>query len=138
MEHHTKEKGDIGLYAVQLDLSKKKFKVFTSNSEHVPFDIIAYKENGVFLRIQVKYRKAVRGKIDICSRTSWTDKNGTHTKAYDKKEIDFFAIYCPDTNKCYYMPIDIFNKAFSLRINDTKNNQKIGVNLAKDFEDLAL
>lgn len=138
MEHHTKEKGDIGLYAIVFDLSKKGFKVFTSNSEHIPFDLIAYKEGGKFARIQVKYRKIVNGKIDITSRTSWADKNGTHTKEYDKSEIDFFAVYCPDNNQCYYIPIEKIEKAFTLRVECAKNKQSIGINLAEDFENMAL
>jgi len=134
--HHTKEKGDIGLLAVLLDLSLKGYKVFTSNSEHLPFDLIAYREGGIFLRIQVKYRKIRNGRIDITSRTSWADKNGSHDKPYNKNELDYFAVYCPDNDKCYYIGINDFDKSFTLRFEDTRNNNITKIRFAKDYEEI--
>lgn len=134
-KHHTKEKGDLGLLAVSLDLAKKGYKIFTSSSEHLPFDLIAYKDRK-FFRIQVKYRKATDGvSIMIPFKTVYADRNGSHIHRYDLDSLDFFAVYCPDTEKCYYVdPQSCCINGISLRLNKPVNNQE--VHLAEDYLDI--
>jgi len=131
-EHHTKNKGDLGVLKAQLDLYEKGYLILTPHTEHSPFDLVGYK-NGKFLRIQVKYRTAKNDKIEVPFRTCWVDKNGTHTQDYDKNEIDLMCVYCPDTDKCYYVNPQECNKTFNLRLSTPKNNQKSGIHLAEDY-----
>ena len=131
-EHHTKNKGDLGVLKAQLDLYEKGYLILTPHTEHSAFDLVAYKD-GNFLRVQVKYRTSRDGKIEVPFRTCWTDKNGTHTQDYDKNEIDVMCIYCPDTDKCYYINPNECGKVFVLRLFPPKNNQKTGVNLAENY-----
>ena len=75
MEHHTRDKGDLGVLKAQLDLFEQGYTVLLPMTEHSPFDLVAYKD-GEFRRIQVKYRAVDRtGKIDIKFSTCWTDRN---------------------------------------------------------------
>jgi hypothetical protein len=136
-EHHTKNKGDLGVLKAQLDLYEKGYLILTPHTEHSPFDLVGYK-NGKFLRIQVKYRTAKNDKIEVPFRTCWADKNGTHTQDYDKNEIDIMCVYCPDTDKCYYVNPQECNKTFNLRLSTPKNNQKNGIHLAEDYVELPL
>ena len=131
----TKEKGDIGVCAVALDLTKKDYKVFNTISEHLPFDVVAYK-NKKFYRIQVKYREMKNGKVEVQFRSIYSNSKGTHISFSDKEEIDFYAIYCPDTEKCYYVNCSNFNKSVALRIEKPKNNKSEGINFADDFLEL--
>ncbi len=131
-EHHTKNKGDLGVLKAQLDLYEKGYMILIPHTEHSAFDLVAYKD-GNFLRVQVKYRKLRGGKIEVLFSTCWSDKNGTHTQDYDKNEIDLMCIYCPDTDKCYYINPNEYSKSVALRLYPPKNNQKIGVNLAEDY-----
>jgi hypothetical protein len=96
---------------------------------------VGYKD-GKFIRVQVKYITAKNNILSLCFKTSWTDKNGTHSKFYDKDEIDVMCIYCPNTDKCYYIDPKKYNKTVCLRISPTKNNQKSGVKMATDFLDI--
>jgi len=133
LTHHTKEKGDLGVLKAQVDLFEQGFTILAPQTEHSPFDLVAYKD-GEFRRIQVKYRAVDRyGKIDVKFSTCWTDKNGTHTVPIDKGEVDVFCVYCPDTDKCYYLDPRKFGSSASLRVRSPKNSQKQGVNLACDF-----
>jgi hypothetical protein len=136
-EHHTKNKGDLGVLKAQLNLYEKGYLILTPHTEHSPFDLVGYKD-GKFLRIQVKYRAAKNEKIEISFATSWADKNGTHTQDYDKNEIDLMCVYCPDTDKCYYVNPQKCNKTFNLRLSTPKNNQRTGIHLAEDYMDLPL
>ncbi len=53
--HHTKDKGDLGVLKAQVDLFEQGFTICLPQTEHSPFDLVAYK-NGKFYRVQVKYR----------------------------------------------------------------------------------
>lgn len=136
-EHHTKNKGDLGVLKAQLDLCEKGYLILTPHTEHSPFDLVGYKD-GKFLRVQVKYRAAKSDKIEVAFRTSWADKNGTHTQDYDKNEIDVMCVYCPDTDKCYYVNPQDCNKTFNLRLSTPKNNQKNGIHLAENYLQIPL
>ena len=79
IEHHTKQKGDLGVLKAQVDLFEQGFAILVPLTEHSPFDLVAYKD-GDFRRIQVKFRKLDKsGKMDIKFSTCWADKHGTHT-----------------------------------------------------------
>jgi hypothetical protein len=130
--HHTKNKGDLGVLKSQLDLYEKGYMILTPNTEHSPFDLVAYK-GGKFLRIQVKYRSAKNEKIEIPFSTCWSDKNGTHTQPYDKNEIDVMCVYCPDTDKCYYVDPKECKNTFNIRLSIPKNNQKSKIHMADDY-----
>ena len=131
--HHTKSKGDLGVLKAQLDLFEQGYTIFTPQTEHCPFDLVAYKE-GEFRRVQVKYRSMDRfGKISVKFSTCWADRNGTHTVPVDKDEIDLYCVYCPETDECYYIEPGNFGLNACLRVEAPKNSQKKRVNFAADF-----
>ncbi|MES9844450.1 MAG: group I intron-associated PD-(D/E)XK endonuclease [Candidatus Sedimenticola sp. 6PFRAG5] len=131
--HHTKEKGDLGVLKAQLDLFEQGFVILNPVTEHAPFDLVAYREKE-FKRVQVKYKSLDRtGAITVHFRSSWADKNGTHMRQIDKSEVDLYCIYCPDTDECYYLDPKDHNRSVTLRVETSKNNQSVNVNLAADF-----
>lgn len=133
MNHHTKDKGDKGVGKVIADLLVKETHVCLPISEHLPFDLIAVRKNGELLRVSVKYRAAVNGKIQVPFSSCYADSNGSHTKKVDKNLIDLMAIYCPDTDKVYYIKPTDFNGCVTLRIEKPKNNQTKNVYLADHY-----
>ncbi len=94
--HHTKNKGDLGMLHAQLDLAKKGYGVLTPLTEHEAFDLVAYKDH-TFYRVQVKYRKTVRGSVYVRFSSAWTDRHGTHQVPINKNSIDLICIYCAPT-----------------------------------------
>ena len=132
--HHTKEKGDYGVLKVQCEYSKNGYIVMNPMTEHSPFDFVAYK-NGIFQRVQVKYRTMVNGKITLPFRTSWNDRNGSHSRYYNFNEVDVFAIYCPNTDKCYFLKSEDVKgkKCIDLRILPAKNHQKENIIMAENY-----
>lgn len=134
--HHTKNKGDLGLVQAMADLTAKGWAILVPLTEHEAFDLVAYRE-GRFLRVQVKYRAAVNGVINVPMRTSWADRHGVHTAPIDRASIDLLCAYCPDTNVCYYLdPAFVEGTGICLRIAPTKNNVAKGVHWAKDFQSI--
>ncbi|WP_284225647.1 group I intron-associated PD-(D/E)XK endonuclease [Mycobacterium antarcticum] len=133
--HPTKEKGDLGVAKAHADLAGKGFIVLFPVTEHAPFDLVAY-ASGEFHRLQVKYRSARSGAIKVQFRSMWADRHGTHTTLMDKAAIDVVCIYCPETDRCYYVRPDEYGTSVTLRIAPSRNRQQAGVLDAEAFRQL--
>ena len=133
--HHTKNKGDLGLLHAHLDLAKKGYGVLIPLTEHEAFDLVAYKDH-TFYRVQVKYRAAVRGSVYVRFSTVWADRNGIHSVPINKDSIDLICVYCPDTDRCYYIDPFKFRRGAVLRISEPRNSQKKRIVWARDCMEL--
>ena len=136
--HHTKEKGDLGVAKCHARLAELGFKLLYPMSEHLPFDLVAY-QDGLFYRVQVKYRcRDKLGQISANLANSWADKNGNHRRKMNKGEVDLVCIYCPETDKCYFLSKAQLGDRESviLRLTPSKNSQALGIRYAKDYEDI--
>ena len=123
LSHHTKTKGDLGVLKAQIDLFEQGFIICIPQTEHAPFDLVAYR-HGEFRRIQVKYRSLGRaGTLEVRFSTCWADRNGVHVVPVDKTEVDLYCIYCPETDECYYLDPIKFGSNVSLRVEAPKNGQ---------------
>lgn len=132
-EHHTKNKGDLGVLKAQLDLYEQGCAILMPLTEHESFDLVAYKE-GAFKRIQVKYRSLnAKGVLEATLASAWADKHGTHRTVVDRAQIDIYCVYCPETDECYYFDINQVGGTVSLRITPPKNNQTKNVRFAKNY-----
>jgi hypothetical protein len=139
MRHHTKDKGDIGLGCVMADLMKHDIQIALPVSEHLPFDLIAIHPRGDTLKVSVKYRVMSKtGTVTVETRSVWNDRHGTHRRPHLVGDYDAVAIYCPDTEACYYLQAsELSPSGRTLRITRPANNQIIGVCLARLFVDPA-
>jgi hypothetical protein len=75
-------------------------------------------------------KKIASGELNKKRRERYIEKN---TKEIDKNLIDLLAIYCPETKEVYYVIPSNFDKSVTLRVEESKNNQTKGVNLAKNY-----
>lgn len=136
MKHHTKHKGDLGVLKAQVDLYEKGYMILHPQTEHAPFDLVIYKDQ-IFKRVQVKYKEPnVKGILEVRFRSSYSTSKGSVNKNVDKKQIDIYCIYCPQTDECYYFDPKSFNNSLSLRIDAPKNNQMLNVKFAKDYREI--
>ncbi len=130
--HHTKNKGDLGVLHAKVDLFEKCFLLLMPQTEHAPFDLVAYRDER-FFRVQVKYRAAVDGRVSFGLSTCWADRHGVHTTPIDKRSIDLLCIYCPDTRACYYVDPHAVKSSVRLRITPARNQQVKNIRGACDF-----
>jgi hypothetical protein len=131
--HHTKNKGDLGVLKVKVDLFLQGFLVLVPETEHAPFDLAIYR-NGQFKTVQVKFRNLKSGGVlEIPFRNSYSTSKGVITKKVDKSIVDLYAVYCPQTDACYYFDPSQYESSLTLRVNTPLNNQQIGIHLADDF-----
>jgi hypothetical protein len=116
------------------------YYVYTPFGDNLRCDLIIEDGDGKFRCIQCK--------------TGWVEHNGAyiafktassyyHTRAGRtshgrrdyRGQIDYFAVYCPDTEKVYLISVDdVVTANAMLRLLPTKNNQEKGVRWAKDYE----
>lgn len=125
MNHPTTSKGDIGVAMVTADLILQGARVLMPVSASSPFDLgVLY--NNSFVRVQVKYRTMTNGIIQVKPKRA-TSKH----KYQPNKEYDILAIFCPEAGIAYVNREEGTN-VVTLRINPSKNNQSVGVNLFKN------
>jgi PD-(D/E)XK endonuclease len=85
----------------------------------------------------VKYRTLKNGMIGISFRSNYYDSKRIYSKHVIFDEIDIYAVYCPETEQVYYVPVDEINKSavkLNLRVAPAKNGQSLGIQWAKDFD----
>jgi hypothetical protein len=60
-------------------------------------------------------------------------------KYYTAEIVEWLAVYDVTTDRCYYVPASELGTGMSmlsLRLTETRNNQRIGVRFASDYVDL--
>lgn len=128
---HSKRKGNIGQFAVGLELTKLGYSVFTEEGDISKIDIIAEK-NGKTLRIQAKAITPINDKLILHLK-----KSGPNYKFhYEQGMFDYFGIYDLDDGNVYLVPDDVLsnnNTSFNLSKKPSKNNQTSGVHIASDY-----
>ena len=57
-------------------------------------------------------------------------------RSYSAAEIDAIAAYCPDTDRCYFLPQAWIagRSHIALRLSAARNSQKLGLNWAAEFD----
>jgi PD-(D/E)XK endonuclease len=91
------------------------------------------------LRVQCKWANRREDVISVPCYRNRRNRDGLLRQYYSADEIDAYAAYCPDLDRCYFLPIGTFANriVIQLRLAPTKNNQKLGINWAKDYEFVA-
>jgi hypothetical protein len=88
------------------------------------------------LRIQCKWASRHGDVLTARCSTSRHTPGGYRRSTYSADEIDAIALFAPDTDGCYLIPIQEAegHKAISLRLAPTRNNQAELVRWARDYE----
>jgi hypothetical protein len=91
-------------------------------------------EGGKLVRIQCKTGHIRDG--CVCFKTSITDAQRPLGDGGDAGQIDAFAVYCPQIERVYLVPIEAVQTTIGarLRLETAKNAQTWNVRWARDFE----
>jgi prevent-host-death family protein len=118
--------------AVELDVP-----VLRPVAEHGRYDL-AFEIGGRIHRIQCKWGSfdPQDGVIKVNLESSFLTPSGYVRTPYSAGEIDFFAVYCGQLDRCYLLPIGFVDgrRAIYLRLSPSRNRQRACINLAKRFE----
>ena len=120
----TNVKGNIGLIKVLDNLVENEYFPFLPLTDTTIVDIVVSNKKMELKKIQVKYKKLE--KESTCISLSTQRVINRKKVDTDLTLFDYFAIYCPDNKKIYYVPTTIFKgkKMITLRVIPAKQNQK--------------
>ena len=131
----TDQKGAIAETAIAHAATKLGIEVYRPIAEGGRFDMI-FLLGDELVRVQCKWAPRLGDAILVRCYSSRRTREGVRRRIYTGDEIDALAAYCPDNDRCYYIPFNSFTARtqIHLRVADTQNNQRLGVHWADDFE----
>jgi hypothetical protein len=96
------------------------------------YDLVLDSGRG-FLRVQCKTGRLRDGVIRFSAQSVQSNTARTRAKAY-AGEVDLFAVYCPDNDRVYVIPVEeVPATAMYLRVEPPRNRQRKGVRWAEDY-----
>ena len=128
------QKGVLAEAAVASEATKLGVVVLRPFSP-VRYDLV-FDTSERLLRVQCKWAIRAGDVVIVRCATSRRGRSGHIRSYYTADEIDAIAAYCADLEQCYLLPITQFEerRAIQLRLAPSRNNQRVGINWAKDYE----
>jgi len=127
----TNQKGAIAETAIAHEAIKLGIGVYRPYiDERVDF---LFEIGAKILRVQCKWASLCG---DVVVVRLYSARRSAETRKYSADEIDAFAAYSPDTSRCYFlaMPEFAWRRQVFLRLGEPKNNQRVGINWATNYE----
>lgn len=129
-------KGSIAEQAIVLAAMKLGVPVLRPVAGHGRTDLAL--ELGFNLwRVQVKWGRLGPGRdvVIVSLRSSRYTPRGHLHRTYTADEVDLFAVYCGEIDRCFLLPaVHFAGKAqIHLRLAPSRNGQRTCINLADDF-----
>jgi hypothetical protein len=131
----SNQKGAIAEAAITWQAIKLGIDVYRPVAEGGRFDLI-FGIGNELLRVQCKWATRVADVVRVWMRTSrYTPRGYVHT-TYSSDEIDAIAAYCPELDRCYFIPASMVSGQTNLhlRLAPARNGQTAGVKWAAEYE----
>ena len=127
----TKRIGDVSEVTVLAALVREGYRVLQPYGENSRYDLVIERD-GVFSRVQVKTGRLRNGAVLFNAYSSHAHRGGAATRGYHG-EIEFFGVYCPDTEGVYLVPVDDIMLQGFLRVVAPRNGQVRNVRWADRY-----
>jgi hypothetical protein len=131
----TDQKGAIAETAIVHAAAKLGIGVFKPLTDGERYDLI-FDLRPELIRVQCKWAARHDDVVAVRFYSCRRSRDGLVKRGYSADEIDAFAAFCADVECCYFFPIDEFvdRTGVQLRLGPARNNQKLGIRMAKDYE----
>jgi hypothetical protein len=133
---HPKAIGDRSTLAIMLALRKAGYAVSVPFGENARYDLVI--DDGVSLaRVQCKTGRLRRGAINFKTASSYAHHlNPKATSRHYDGDVDFFAVYCPETGGVYVIPFAELTprREAKLRVDPARNGHHDRVRPAAKYE----
>ena len=131
----TNQKGAIAEEVISAEAAKHGIIVLRPNVD-ARYDLV-FDTGSSLLRVQCKCGAldADASVIKVNLESTWYTPTGYVKNRYLAGEVDLFAVYCGDEDRCYLLPAERLTgrRAIHLRLTEPRNKQRACVNLASDF-----
>ncbi len=133
---HPKAIGDRSTLAIMLALCEAGYDLLVPFGENTRYDLVI--DDGTRLaRVQCKTGRLRKGGITFNTCSSYAHHPNPRVVRRDYRgQIDYFAVFCPETRRSYLIPIAEvpLKRQARLRVHPARNNQQLGIRFAADFE----
>ncbi len=133
---HPKDVGDRTTLAVMLALHENGLEVSVPFGENTRYDLVV--DDGVCLsRVQCKSGRLRDGAVRWSMCSNYGHHRNPHVRQRDYQgEVDFFAVYCRETQSVYLIPLaDLpLRRQGALRVEPPKNSQRKRIRRAEKYE----
>jgi hypothetical protein len=129
------QQGAIAEAAIALEALKLGIPVLRPVAEGGRYDLV-FDLRGRLMRVQCKWANREGDVVNVRTRTNRRCRGGYRTTTYAADEIDAVAAFCPDVERCYFLPISLVagRTGIYLRLERARNNQELGVTYAETYE----
>jgi PD-(D/E)XK endonuclease len=131
----TDQKGAVAEIAIALIATKLGIDVYRPLHEGGRYDLIL-DVGGRLIRVQCKWAPRHGDVVVVRCYSTRRNRNGLLRRIYVEGEVDGYAAYCQEIDRCFFLPYENFVRRtqIHLRLDRTNNNQKLGINWADDFD----
>jgi hypothetical protein len=133
---HPKAIGDRTTLAVMLALEWAGYDLLVPFGENTRYDLVI-DDGATLARVQCKTGRLRAGAVrfPVCSTYGHHMRPGDSRRHYHG-QVDYFAIYCPETAGVYLVPINDLpiRVKGALRVDAPRNGQRRRIRLAADYE----
>jgi PD-(D/E)XK endonuclease len=131
----TDQKGTIAELAIARAAYELGIDVYSPMGEGGRYDLI-FDFVDRLVRVQCKWARRYGDVIVVRCYSARRTRDGLIRRPYEPGEVDAFAAYCADLDRCYFLPCESFPRRnqIQLRVANTRNNQKLRINWAEDYE----
>ena len=135
----TNQKGAIAESAIIHAAIKLGVGVYRPVFEGGRYDLIL-EVVSTLVRVQCKSAVLKGAVLAIPCYSARRTRDGFLKRPYTRDEVDAIVAYCAELNRCFFLPLDQFGcrTYIQLRLPPSRNNQKVGINWADDYEFEAL
>jgi PD-(D/E)XK endonuclease len=130
----TDQKGaaaELAIAHAAADLGVGVFKPLTDGER---YDLI-FDFRPRLMRVQCKTAVLKGDVLAVPCYSARRSRTGLVKRYYSASEIDAIAAYCVELRRSFFIPIDEIagRSGVQLRLEPSRNNQRLGINWAKDF-----
>lgn len=129
---NTKRIGNISEAKALSAFVSKGWVVLLPFGDTEPYDLVIDKGLG-FEKVQVKTARKTKNGCIVFNAYSIPGRSTDYTQTLYHGKADLFAVYSPDYDKVYLIPVDQVGTQPSLRI-EPESKKHPGIRYAKDFE----
>jgi PD-(D/E)XK endonuclease len=133
LSRHPVDVGQRSEAAILGELSRRGYRVFVPFGFNHRCDLILDMGDRI-LRVQCKTGRLRNGTVIFSAQSVRSNRRGVFRRSYEG-DVDLFAVYCPELDRVYAVPIEVVPCTEGwLRVDPTANNQCKRVRWAADFE----
>ena len=131
----TNRKGAIAEAAITKAAVAVGIDVYRPALEGGRFDLI-FDMGDRLLRVQCKSSPLHGDTVVVRCYSARRARSGLVRRKYTADEVDAFAVYCPELDRCYFIPFEVIgpNSEIRLRVSPARNNQRLRIRRAEDFD----